>query len=94
MYHNTCESDYLIYKDLWQSKEDRTTRVNEGIASENVRKLMSGDDSGSSTGSTQNVKDKFMADTYKGEIVIPLSHILENRGVYALYGMDFNIDIE
>ena len=75
-------------------KEDRATRVNEGFASENVRKLMSGDDSGSGTGSTQNVKDKFLADTYKDEIVIPLGHILENQGLYGPYGVDFNIDFE
>ena len=55
---------------------------------------MSGDDSGSDSGSTQVVNDKFIADTYKGEIVISLSHILENQGVYASYDMDFNIDIE
>ena len=94
VYHNTRESDFQVYKDLWQSKEDRATRVNEGITSENVRKLTSGDDSGSGTGSTQNVKGKFMSDTYKDEIVIPLSHIFENQGLYAPYGMDFNIDIE
>ena len=94
VYHNTRESDSLLYKDLWQSKEDRETRVDEGIANENTRKLMSGDDSGSSSGSTQVVNDKFIADTYKDEIVIPLSRIIENQGLYAPYGMDFNIDIE
>ena len=55
---------------------------------------MNGDDSGSSSGTTQAVKDKFMSDTYKEEIVSPLSHILENQGLYGPYGMDFNIDIE
>ena len=94
VYHNTRESDFLLYRDLWQSKEGFNARVDEGIANENTRKLMSGDDSGSSSGSTQVVNDKLIADTYKDEIVIPLSRILENQGLFAPYGMDFNIDIE
>lgn len=55
---------------------------------------MSGDDSGSRTGSTQNVKDKFMADTYKDKIVILLGHILENQELHGPYGMYFNVDFE
>ena len=62
VYHNSHESDFLLYKALWDSKANRKTRVDEGIASENVRKLMCGDDSGASTGNDQKVKDKVIAD--------------------------------
>ena len=67
IYHNSPESEFLLYKDLWQSERDRKTRVDE-----NTRKLMSGDDSGPGTGTDQKVKDKVTADTYKEEIVIPV----------------------
>ena len=70
IYHNSQESEFLLKRDLWQNERDRKTRVDEGIANENTRKLMSGDDSGAGTGTDQKVKDKVIADTYKGEIVI------------------------
>ena len=70
----------LVSQNIGCTKSYRATRVNEGIAGENVRNLMSNDDSGAGTGSTQNVKDKFMADTYKDEIVIPLGLIQKTRG--------------
>ena len=39
VYHNSHKSEYLLYKDLWQSDADRAVRVSEGIANENTRKL-------------------------------------------------------
>ena len=76
-------------------ERDRKTRENEGIANENTRKLMSGDDSGSGTGSNQRVEDKVIADLYKGEIVIPVGRILENQGVFAprVINADFEVEI-
>ena len=94
IYHNSQESEFLLYKDLWQSERDRKTRVDEGIANENTRKLMSGNDSGADTGTDQNVKDKVIADTYKGEIVIPVGRILENQGVFAPRAINADFEVE
>ena len=92
IYHNSQESEFLLYKDLWQSERDRKTRVDEGIANENTRKLMSGNISGAGTGTDQKVKDKVIADAYKGEILIPVGQILEDQGVFA--PCDINADFE
>ena len=56
---------------------------------------MSGDNSGAGTGTDQKVKDKVIADTYKGEILIPVGRILENQGVFAprAINADFKVEI-
>ena len=94
IYHNSQESEFLLYKDLWQSERDGKTRVDEGIANENTRKLMSGDDSGEGTGTDQKVKDKVIANTYKGEILIPVGRILENQGVFAPRAINADFEVE
>ena len=94
IYHNSQESEFPLYKDLWQSERDRKTRVDEGIANENVRKPMSGDDSGAGTGTDQKVKDKVIADTYKGEIIIPVGRILENQGAFAPRAINADFEVE
>ena len=93
IYHNSQESEFLLYKDLWQRERDRKTREDEGIANENIRKLMSGDDSRSTSRSAQVLKDKVMADTYKGEIVIPVGRILENQGVFAPRAINADFEV-
>ena len=45
VYQNTGESILEVYKDLWRSDVDRANRQDFGIAAENVRKLISKDDS-------------------------------------------------
>ena len=55
---------------------------------------MSGDDSGSSSGSAQVVKDKVIPDTYEGEIVIPVGRILENQGVFAPRAINAEFEVE
>ena len=55
---------------------------------------MSGDDSGSSSGSDQVVKDKLIADTYKGEIVIPVGRILDNQGVFAPRAINSDFEVK
>ena len=95
VYHNVQESNFLLYKDLWQSEEDRKTRECEGIASENTRKLMSGDDSGSGTGSSSNIKDKMISDLYKDKIEIPVGRrIIYGQGLFAPRALDSELDID
>ena len=95
LYHNVQENEYLLYKDLWDSDQSRKCREGEGIASENTRKLMSGDDSGSGTGSTSNIEDKMIADMYKDRLEIPIGHhILGVQGVFAPRALDADFDVD
>ena len=95
LYHNTQENEYLLYKDVWDSDQSRKCRESEGIASENTRKLMSGDDSGSGSGSSSNTEDKMIADMYKDRLEIPIGHhILGVQGVCAPRALDSDFDVD
>ena len=80
-------------KRLWRSDEDRDNRQDFGLANENVRKLVSKDDSGNKATKTDGVLDLTivnMCDRMK----IPLGKILGDHGPYAPYGMfDFEYRI-
>ena len=45
VYDNKLENLIMVYKDLWLLDERRQDMSEHGIATENLRKLMSGDDS-------------------------------------------------
>ena len=75
VYQNTGESILEVYKDLWRSDDDRQNRQNYGIANENVRKLISGDDSADKAAKTDGVLDVTIADMYD-RMKIPLGKIL------------------
>ena len=94
LYHNVKENEYLVYKDLWQSDADRKTREAEGIASENTRKLMSGDDSGSGTGNASNIEDKMISDMLKDKIEIPVGRIINGQGTFAPRALDADLDVD
>ena len=72
VYDNTGESILEVYKDLWKPEYERADMIQYGIGTENVRKLISKDDSGASSGTTQCLK---------------LEKILSTHGLYAPYGM-------
>ena len=55
VYQNTGESMMEVYKDLLRSEEDRDNRQEFGLANENVRKLVSKDDSGNKATETDGV---------------------------------------
>ena len=50
-----------VLKDLWRSEEDRDNRQDFGIANENVRKLVSKDNSADKTTKTDGVLDLTIA---------------------------------
>ena len=50
-----------VYKDLWRSDDDRENRQSYGVANENVRKLISGDDSADKAAKTDGVLDSTIA---------------------------------
>ncbi len=54
VYDNNRESLIMVYKNLWLSDKCRKDMSEYGIASENLRKLMSGDDSTSATDKGDN----------------------------------------
>ena len=90
---NTRESMMEVYKDLWRSDEDRDNRQEFGLANENVRKLVSKDDSGSKATKTDGVLDLTIANMCD-RMKIPLGKILGDHGPYAPYGMfDFEYGI-
>ena len=90
VYQNTSESMFEVYKDLWHDRENRQSY---GIANENVRKLISGDDSANKAAKTDGVLDVTIANMCD-RMKIPLGKILCDHGPYAHYGMcDFSYKI-
>ena len=90
VYQNTGESMMEVYKELWRSEEDRDNRQDFGLANENVRKLVSKDDSANKATKTDGVLDLTIANMCD-RMKIPLGKILCDHGPYALYGMcDFD----
>ena len=82
-----------VYKDLWRSEEDRDNRQEFGLANENVRELVSKDDSGNKATKTDGVLDLTIANMCD-RMKIPLGKILCDHGPYARYGMcDFEYRI-
>ena len=93
VYQNIGESMMEVYKDLWRSDEDRDNRQEFGLANENVRKLVSKDDSGNKATKTDGVLDLTIANMCD-RMKIPLGKILGDQGRYAPYGMfDFEYRI-
>ena len=61
-----------------------------GIASENLRKLISKDDSGATSGDTTKVSEKLMFDIYGTKQKICLDRIISDHGLYATFQMNNN----
>ena len=93
VYQNTGESMMEVYKDLWRSEEDRDSRQEFDLANENVRKLISKDDSGNKATKTDGILDVTIAQMFD-RMKIPLGKILGDHGPYTPYGMfDFEYRI-
>ena len=93
VYQSTGESMMEVYKDLWRSKEDREKRKEYGLVNENVRKLISKDDSENRNSKTDGILDLTIANMFD-RMKIPLGKILCDHGPYAPYGMfDFEYRI-
>ena len=75
VYDCTGESIFQTYADLWLSDDVRNTMVEEGLANENLRKLMSGDDSGNSSGN-----DKVIHDIIGNTVRMKISKVIEGHG--------------
>lgn len=91
VYDNSGESVIGTYKDLWKSRAERTAMVEYGIANENLRKLISKDDSGATSGNIQKVSDALMFSIHGTKQKVQLNKILEDHGLYAPYNMNNNL---
>ena len=78
----------MVYKDLWLPDERREDMSEYGIASENLRKLMSGDDSASSANKDDNALFKARGKRIK----IKLEKILSNQGLFAPSALNGGIE--
>ena len=90
VYDNNRKSLIMVYKDLWLSDKCRKDMSEYGIASENLRKLMSGDDSASASDKGDNA----LFNACGKKIKIKLGKILRERGLLASYGLNNNIQYE
>ena len=82
-----------VYKDLWRTHEDLDNRQEFGLANENVRKLVSQDDSANKATKTHGVLDLTIANMCD-RMKIPLGEILRDHGPFAPYDMcDFVYNI-
>ncbi len=90
VYDNKLENLIMVYKDLWLPDERREDMSEYGIATENLRKLMSGDDSASTSDKADNALFKARGKRIK----IKLGKILNNQGLFAPSalngGVEFN----
>ena len=83
VYINRGESLMEVYKDLWRSAAKRASMLEYGIANENIRKMLSKDDSVV----TANKADDVLLAKNQEVLKIKLGQILGGHGPYAPYGM-------
>ena len=90
-YDNIGEGLFERYRDLWLSDSKRANMIEYGIANENIRKLMSKDDSAT----TANKDDDVLMVKNQEFMKIKLGKILTGHGPYAPYDMsDFEYRIK
>ena len=83
VYDNRGEGIFETYRDLWKSEAKRDGMLEYGIANENIRKIMSGDDSATTSGKDNDV----LLEKNQKFLKIKLGKILEGYGPYAPYDM-------
>ena len=83
VYDNRGEGLFETYKDLWKSESKRKKMLKYGVANENIRKLMSGDDSATTSGKDNDV----LLEKNTKVLKTKLGKVLKGHGPYAPYGM-------
>ena len=83
-------SAYMVYSDLWKTNSERLDMVEYGISSQNHRKLVSNDDTGTTTGDAQKVSDALAYSVYSKRQRIRLDYIVKDYGLYAPFTMTGN----
>ena len=92
VYDNSGESLYNVHKDLYKSNSERDNmiEIEYGIGSTNLRKLISKDDSGATSGDATKLSEKLMYDIYGTKQKIRLDKIIRDHGLYAPFQMNNN----
>ena len=90
VYDNNGESLYGVLKDLYKSNSQKDNMIEYGIASENLRKLISKDNSGVTSGNTAKVSEKLMFDAFGTKQKIRLDRFISDHGLYAPFQMNIN----
>ena len=77
-----CGAEGLLstYKDLWKSSSERTDMIEYGLANQNTRKLISGDDTGATSGDAQKISDALIYGIYSKKQKICLDKIIGDHG--------------
>ncbi len=88
VYDNKKENLIMVYKDLWLPEERREDMSEYGIATENLRKLMSGDDSAS----TSDKDDNALFNARGKRVKIKLEKIINNQGLFAPSALNGGIE--
>ena len=78
IYENTEENTYSLFRDLWQTSDERQRKRANGIMTETMRKKISGDDTYQTSTSVDGLH-KIFGNTIR----IQLGQILENCGLFA-----------
>ena len=89
-YDCSGESLYEVYKDIWLTLGDRKKMTEQGLASENLRKLISGDDSGVKVGDAGKVADGLLHSVYGSKPRKPIDKIIGDHGLYTPFSMNNN----
>ncbi|CAB3977056.1 Hypothetical predicted protein [Paramuricea clavata] len=89
-YDCSGESLYEIYRDLWLTQGDRNKMTEQGLGSENLRKLISGDDSGVKVGNAGKVADALLHSVYGSKLRKPIDKIIADHGLYVPFYMNNN----
>ncbi len=89
VYDNKLENLIMVYKDLWLPDERHEDMSEYGIATENLRKLMSGDDSAS----TSNKDDNALFKARGKRVKIKFGKILNNQGLFAPSALNGSVEI-
>ncbi len=88
VYNNNLENLIIVYKDLWLPDEWRKDMSEYGVASKNLRKLMSGDDS-----TNVNVADNNSLFKARGKgVKIKLGKVLRDQGLFAPHALNGSIE--
>lgn len=90
VYSNTGESHLGVYRDMWRTNACRSDSVIFGIGSENMRKLICKDDTGTSSGGESNRLDGLVHKIIDSTQRISLGKILEDHGMYAPFYLQNN----
>ncbi len=78
----------MVYKDLWLPDKRREDMSEYGIATENLRKLMSGDDSANSNVADDNSLFKVCGKRVK----IKLGKVLKDQGLFVPHALNGSVE--